>query len=537
MIKRLMPSSGPNNLDKRGSNARLVHGLPVLNRGQSVMKATTAQPPPRPSRRPSSRRPSMLEAALGLMPPPPPVEVSRKEQLRQFAVMCREVVFNPNSWQRQLWDGVVVCAMIWTAAAVPWISAFDKDIAHSDYGAPHRIDRVVDAIICMDVIVLLKTCTFDEEGMLVTDWKLLARNYIRTYLIRDIVSIPPWDMIIYKILREAPEVASEKAADTWRLLRLIRLIRLSRLRGISARIEGNWNLAFTMYFVIVASRFILVLALLVHVIACGWFLVARVRAVENNFPEDCWVAAYGLLHPEVLHSMRSQYSASLYWAIQTLMVVGFGDVPAVAIEEFVYSYFAVAISSVVFSYVLGTVGTISGYLGANDKMYQQKAKKVMTTCAHHELPRSLTFRIRDYFDYRTATRSFVDEVELLHRMSPALRTSTMLCTNRCVLQQNRFLRQLNGRLLREITGLLEPHSCIPGDYLAREGTPLTEMFFVVSGDMKIVHGAKTVGYLHAGSSFGEWALLPEAETSNGRSVSGPHSHQHPQPLRILPRHA
>jgi hypothetical protein len=478
----------------------------------------------------------MLEAALGLTPPPVPVKLTTKETLLKLAVEYRELVFNPNSWQRQLWDAVVVFAMIWTAAAVPWISAFDKDIGEeSDYQSPGRIDRVVDFILAADVIVLIKTCTYDEEGMLITDWKVLAKSYIRTYLIRDIATIPPWDVIIYKFMKGDPNYSVERAANIWRLLRLIRLIRLGRLRGISARIEGNWNLAFTMYFVIVASRFILVLALLVHVIACGWFLLARIRATDNDFPLDCWVAAYGAAHPEVLHSMRSQYSASLYWAIQTLMVVGFGDVPAVAIHEFVYSYCAVGISSVVFSYVLGTVGTITGYLGANDKMYQQKAKKVMTTCKHHELPRSLTFRIRDYFDYRTATRSFVDEVELLQRMSPALRTSTVLCTNRCVLQQNRFLRQLNGRLLREITGLFEPHSCIPGDYLAREGTPLTEMLFVVSGDMKIVHGAKTVGYLHAGNSFGEWALLQEAELSNRRSLSGPPARLTPLPTPPLQR--
>lgn len=62
-----------------------------------------------------------------------------------------------------------------------------------------------------------------------------------------------------------------------------------------------------------------------HLSACFYYFTARI----SDFDESTWVSRLDLLDSNIYQ----KYVTSLYWSIQTLTTVGYGDVSAVTITE------------------------------------------------------------------------------------------------------------------------------------------------------------------------------------------------------------
>lgn len=61
--------------------------------------------------------------------------------------------------------------------------------------------------------------------------------------------------------------------------------------------------------------------LCVHLSGCLWIIVAQL----NDYDPDTWVTRVGMVDSANLDI----YIAAIYWSIQTLLTVGYGDIPAV----------------------------------------------------------------------------------------------------------------------------------------------------------------------------------------------------------------
>lgn len=62
-----------------------------------------------------------------------------------------------------------------------------------------------------------------------------------------------------------------------------------------------------------------------HLSACFYYFTAKI----SDFDESTWVSRLDLLDS----SIYQKYVTSLYWSIQTVTTMGYGDVPAVTIIE------------------------------------------------------------------------------------------------------------------------------------------------------------------------------------------------------------
>ena len=73
------------------------------------------------------------------------------------------------------------------------------------------------------------------------------------------------------------------------------------------------------------TSFLITVVLCVHLSGCLWIIVANL----NDYNPDTWVARLKLTDAHNLDI----YMAAIYWSIQTLLTVGYGDIPAVTVEE------------------------------------------------------------------------------------------------------------------------------------------------------------------------------------------------------------
>ena len=86
---------------------------------------------------------------------------------------------------------------------------------------------------------------------------------------------------------------------------------------------------------------------LIHLVGCFWFLFAKL----DDFNPDTWVVRLGYIDKD----SRTQYLASIYWALQTLTTVGFGDINAVTVTEKLISIFSMIFGVGFYSYTIGNL--------------------------------------------------------------------------------------------------------------------------------------------------------------------------------------
>lgn len=88
----------------------------------------------------------------------------------------------------------------------------------------------------------------------------------------------------------------------------------------------------------------------VHVSACFWYMTARL----SEFNEDTWVCRYGYLDSDVSH----KYLVSLYWAIATILTVGYGDINGYTTLERCFSIIWMMVGVAFYTLTIGVITSV-----------------------------------------------------------------------------------------------------------------------------------------------------------------------------------
>ena len=98
--------------------------------------------------------------------------------------------------------------------------------------------------------------------------------------------------------------------------------------------------------------FIFTAFICMHVVSCLWYLTAKL----DDFSPDTWVTRFDIQDS----SNSRQYLASLYWAISTVLTVGYGDIYAKTSIERLISVLWMIIGVGFYSFTIGTLTSVLG---------------------------------------------------------------------------------------------------------------------------------------------------------------------------------
>lgn len=76
-------------------------------------------------------------------------------------------------------------------------------------------------MFCIDIVVNFRSAKINDEGLLEFNPKVVARQYIKSWLFFDVISVLPFDMLVL-----LPSIGAN------RLFRLPKLLRLGRLAKV-----------------------------------------------------------------------------------------------------------------------------------------------------------------------------------------------------------------------------------------------------------------------------------------------------------------
>jgi hypothetical protein len=140
---------------------------------------------------------------------------------------------------------------------------------------------------------------------------------------------------------------------------------------------------------------------LVHLVGCFWFLSAKL----DDFNPDTWVVRLGYID----HDPTLQYLASVYWALQTLTTVGFGDINAKTIPEKVIAILWMIFGVGFYSFTIGNLSQIIASIDTQSAILSKKLSILTDFAIRTNLPPEITFRIRRHLENNNKDQNNLEE--------------------------------------------------------------------------------------------------------------------------------
>jgi hypothetical protein len=208
------------------------------------------------------------------------------------------------------------------------------------------ISTGIDYAFYIDLVVYFFFTYRDHYGREVTDLRKIAKRYVSTHFLINVVACLPPEIGVLLMPQDIKDGDSTTANEAVRLLRLQRLQRLSRLfrlarLGRLAKLVNLKNTPFMQYLQGFRSvriiNFGVSLFFAVHLLACGWYLVASLHSNVNQ----TWLSRRTtdvegnrtLLDD---HGPFLQWLHAMYFVMTVFTTVGFGDMYALTTAEMIY---------------------------------------------------------------------------------------------------------------------------------------------------------------------------------------------------------
>ncbi|RUS72086.1 hypothetical protein EGW08_020147 [Elysia chlorotica] len=366
---------------------------------------------------------------------------------------------------------------------------------------------ISDTVFFLDIVINFRTGIIlnDFADEIILDPRLIAKQYMKTWFFLDLLSSVPMDYIFLMWDSEADFNQLFHAGRALRMLRLAKLLSLLRLLRLSrlVRYVQQWE-----EFLAIAGKFmrifnlICLMFLLGHWSGCLQFLVPLIQ----EFPKDCWVSQEGLQNAH----WAEQYTWAVFKALSHMLCIGYGRFPPQNMTDTWLTILSMLSGATCYALFLAHTTTLIQSFDTSRRLYNEKFKQVEEYMVYRKLPRSLRQRITDYYEHRYQGKMF-DEETILSELNECLKHEVVNHNCRALVASVPFFTNADPSFVSEVVSKLKFEVYQPGDYIIREGTMGTKMFFIQEGIVDIVTSDGEVATsLSDGSYFGEICLLTNA---------------------------
>ena len=382
---------------------------------------------------------------------------------------------------RNRWDVLMFLTIIVVCIVVPIRIGFDI----REWKAWIGPDIVIDLLLFLDIFVVALT-TFEQDGEVVRDRKLIWLRYAKTWFAPDVLSILPLELFTLATPGYNPA------------FRANRLLRIGRLVYFFVSWEKVSSLKPS---VIRIAKSTFVIVFLAHFIGCVFF---GVILLEGDAATTDFTGTVNITN----RSLGSKYLRSFYWSFVTM--TGYNNTNPNTQLETIFCIFVTMIGISLFATIIGTVGSLVTNLDSSKLYFRQKMDGINDYMKYKRIPAELQNEVRNYYSYLWKSGKGLDKNKVLDDLPPYLKNKMNVYLNSEIIKKVDLFQQCKDdqEFITEIVKCLKSRVCLPNSFVVRKGETGTEMYFISRGELNVVNEEdKVVFTLRDGQFFGEVALL------------------------------
>lgn len=326
------------------------------------------------------------DAVAGEMKKPPTPPSSGSDAVDKMAW----VIF-PNNKFIKLWDLIVLTCLIFLTFVLPYqIGVSGGYLILTSIGWL-VVNVIVNGVFFVDTFLYFFRAYRTKDGKLVFNLRTIQKQYLCTLFFPNLVSVLPFTLAFYfagrtflEDYRKDPETTVSSFLGLVLIGGCLKLIRLFRANTIlkssnvitSIRLKNDsQKLALMKYTVL--------LIVIVHWWACIWCFVAflEARSFGNGLlKEPNWIAGWyngnfgpGSPNPIGFDRHLDRYVLSLFWSIQTITSIGYGNISPITYAEWWVGSTLQLLAGVAWAYFVGSLVGVAAGFNAAEEHFNQRA--------------------------------------------------------------------------------------------------------------------------------------------------------------------
>ncbi len=397
-------------------------------------------------------------------------------------------LLHPNSKIMQYWDLVLLSILVFLAFSVPVECAFlEPDETHPLF----IVNRIFDVFLLFDIIAhfFLMYPKKDHDSTWCETWERnhskIALNYLSSWFLIDFVSFIPYDVFLVN-----SNTSMNEDLTILRWLKLLRLLRLVKLVKVIAhgRIINKIKLyldlrhSYQMIFWLLS-----VIIFVIHFLACMWMMSVAVNAQTDTLYTTWYVQGnYGFEWPPDFTEM---YPVCLYWAVQTVTTIGYGDAGnPTNYSERILATIAMLLGSILWAYLISMITTIIHFSQKTQLEHHQMMELLDQFVVEKGFDAELKTQLREYYGRRQSLDRMESYQTIMNHLSPSLKGHVAKVLTGPWLEKVSWLRNASEAFITSVALLLKaaiypPMETIDGTtfHVIVRGVAIKDMMVKCSG--------------------------------------------------------
>lgn len=420
----------------------------------------------------------------------------------------------PNSAFKVFWNGVVSALIAYAATVMPWRIAFSDSVFWDLWTIS---DFCIDFLFFIDLFVNFLSVRVNRDGTQLTDPKLIAKSYLKSWFFVDFISCLPFSLL--DMMGSGSTSRNSRYNNLLRLARLPRLYKLFRIArvikafdhyhsaGLLDRVQDFFQINSRLLKLV---KFLLTASICVHLSACVWYFAARI----SDFGPDTWVVRCGFANEGVW----AIYLAAVYWSITTCVTVGYGDINAYTQLEMAIAIIWMVIGVGFYSFTIGSLSSFLTSIDTRESVLASKMAAIHEFAKETGISQDSKVKIRDAVRYSTYKLGNVwsDKHSLFRELPKQLQYEVAMSMFGGIAKNFPFFINKDAAFVVYVMPLFKPLRLRDSEALYREGEYADEVYFILQGRVNFVLPRTEVVYKSflRGSYIGEVEVLHETTRKN-----------------------
>ncbi|CAD8117387.1 unnamed protein product [Paramecium sonneborni] len=359
--------------------------------------------------------------------------------------------------------------------------------------------------IVVDGFIVINT-SYIEKGIIIKQRGKIFINYVNTQGIYDLCSFASM------LIAQQFDVDSSNEKIGWQLIpyTIYYCSRQFKLQARVHKLEEFFNFSGWVQDLIELIKLLFMVIYVGHLFACLWHGVAF---YQLGFRKT-WLEVYDVSGQDIF----SKYNYAFYWAVQTMITVGYGDLTPQNNYERLCANMSMFLACGVFAFSFNSIGLMLSNLNSRQVLYKRSTNLLNSYLTKNQIKVELQSRIRNYYDYIFQEEQEINDEEVSQittKLSSSLQEELNFEIRLNVMKTNKVLTKFSQKTLKQLSLIVEEVRYSPEDQILLQGTQDDcSLYIITKGTVSVLfqdepqgRNTRVLSYLEKGESFGEYSFF------------------------------